>query len=144
MEELIEQVREWARSKGIYDKSTADHQKLLCYAEIGELADELAKENYDAAEMELGDVIVTLINYCEMSGSALIVGDFCGAMHRPTELNLLEYLTYEVMEEDDPEKYIAIIANRIGTTPEKALKRALDKITKRTGKMVGGKFVKDA
>lgn len=40
------------------------------------------------------------------------------------------------------ESAIANTAKLIGTTPEKALQRAYDKIKDRKGRMVGGKWVK--
>lgn len=66
MQQLIHAVIALAESWGIYDQATAEAQKLLTYSEVGELADELTKGNMDKAEMELGDVIVTRINYCHM------------------------------------------------------------------------------
>lgn len=145
MIELIEQVQAWAKEKGIYDKSTADAQKLLCYAEAGELADELAKGDNDAAEMELGDVMVTWINRCYMRPNELRVSDFnqtnlleAEPVHLADELFNSIYFDFEV------EKAVAAIAQSIKTTPEIALSRALEKITKRKGKMIGGKFVKEA
>ena len=66
MRNLIERTRRWADSRGIYDGSTLENQALRMVAEVGEVADDIAKGKDPA--MEIGDVIVTVINTAHMAG----------------------------------------------------------------------------
>ena len=60
-EKLNENVLEWAKEKDIL--SPENHLKQLgkVMAEVGEISDEVIKENKDGQINELGDVFVTLI-----------------------------------------------------------------------------------
>lgn len=95
LENLEQSVLKWADEKGIFDKGDIQSQILKLVAEVGELADDAAK-NRDIRG-ELGDVIVVAINVSAMAGSSL----------------------------------------------SECLGMAYDKISKRTGRMEGGVFVKD-
>lgn len=149
MIELIEKVQAWAKEKGIYDKSTPDKQWLGIIAEIGEVSDWLFKENYEEAEMELGDVIVYYINYMFMKDNVIKVSDFAQMYFgeysdRDVINNLLSSARMiDVIHRRDFELTVAIVAGHIGTTPERALSRAYEKISKRSGQMKNGKFSKD-
>lgn len=146
MNELIQQVINWADEKGILAKSTPEKQFLKFMSELGEFCDELAKENYDAAKMELGDVIVTIILYFELSGNKFRIDSLAtgstgrtGRINRiicdlPTEAYQLSfnYLSDSLMS----------LTKAIDSTPEECLQLAFDKISKRQGSMVNGVFVK--
>lgn len=69
MNELINKVEQWAKDKHIFLKSDSTKQTLKFLAEAGEVADEVAKGNHDNTEMEIGDVLVTLILLCRMEGT---------------------------------------------------------------------------
>lgn len=145
MIDLINGVESWAEEKGIYKNSTADAQKLLCYAEAGELSDELAKGNFDTAEMELGDVIVTWINHCKLRHQQIRISDFNQSNLFDAEpIDLIDELMNSIYFDYQVENAVASVAAYINTTPEIALNRALEKITKRKGKMIGDKFVKES
>lgn len=61
MRDLINNVLEWADERGLLDNSGAERQALKAMSELGEFADEILKGDKTKQEMELGDVIVTLI-----------------------------------------------------------------------------------
>lgn len=62
MRELIEATLDWATNKNIIDPTKgAERQCLKAMSELGELADEILKGDYEKQVMEMGDVIVTLI-----------------------------------------------------------------------------------
>ena len=61
-------VLDWADNKGILNTADATRQMCKCMSEVGELADEILKGNRDNAEMELGDVLVTLICVANITG----------------------------------------------------------------------------
>lgn len=93
--ELIDLTVEWGYDKGIIQKGDALSQLAKTMAELGELADNLAKGK-DVKD-DIGDVVVTLIMQSAIQG----------------------------------------------TTLHECLQIAYDEIKGRTGKMVGGTFVKD-
>ena len=90
-------ILEWARDKGIFDKSDAIRQFEKLLEEIEELYSELIDEDTEKAKMELGDVLVVS----------------------------------------------TLLACFLGSSMEDCMELALNKITKRKGKMVNGLFVKD-
>lgn len=74
---VIHSVIKWGVSKGILAKDPINNpdnhekQTLKLVAEVGELADEIAKGNYDKAKMELGDVLVTTILLADLLGATI-------------------------------------------------------------------------
>ncbi|MEB8416340.1 MazG-like family protein [Enterococcus casseliflavus] len=60
MDELIEQVEQWAKNKGL-DKAESSKQMLKTVEEVGEVAAALARNDQDALRDGIGDVVVTLI-----------------------------------------------------------------------------------
>lgn len=143
MQQLQHAVIAVANGWGLYEHATADAQKLCAFAELGEFADELAKENFENAKMELGDLIVTWINFTHMEHDAEFNPSGFVADRGPyTSKELVEQLAYDLYYGEAFESTLADAAKHIGTTPEQALELALNKISKRTGKFIGGKFVK--
>lgn len=73
----IYSVIKWGVSKGILAKDPINNpdnhekQTLKMAAEVGEVADEIAKGNYDKAKIELGDVLVTAILLADLLGSSI-------------------------------------------------------------------------
>ncbi len=81
-EQLEGAIIRWGEEKGILASSDPKTQCLKCVSEIGELADNIAKGDQNAAQDDLGDVLVTLILLAKL-----------------TDLDLMECLTsaYEVI-----------------------------------------------
>lgn len=67
-EELVRSVEDWAHEKGIIELSTPEAQLLKAVSELGELCDAEIKNDYNEQQDAVGDVLVCLIIYCEMSG----------------------------------------------------------------------------
>lgn len=65
-DDLYEKVIQWGVDKGILDKADAKAQMLKCMAEVGELADGVAKGDIDEIIDGVGDVMVTLILLCNI------------------------------------------------------------------------------
>lgn len=95
MNELIGLVEAWAIEKGLH-LSDPSKQLLKTFEEIGELTQAFTRNQYEEMQLELGDLLVTIIVF---------------AMQNHLDI-------------DD------------------CLQKAYDKISKRTGKMVDGIFVK--
>lgn len=77
MRELISQTVDWARVRNLLDNTGPERQILKCMSELGEFCDEILKGNREKAQMELGDVMVTLILVAEKAGMDL---EFCLAL----------------------------------------------------------------
>lgn len=69
--QLIMNISHWADARGILSYSTAQAQLLKAFSEMGELADATIKNDHDGAVDAVGDVLVCLINYCEMRGLSI-------------------------------------------------------------------------
>ncbi len=65
-EELELAVVKWASDRKIIQNGTANSQLLKAVAEMGELADSFNKGDLDGIEDGVGDVLVCLINFCEI------------------------------------------------------------------------------
>lgn len=59
-------VIEWAKQKQIIGKASPSTQTLKAASEMGELCDAVIKGDRKHIQMEMGDVIVTLIILCHM------------------------------------------------------------------------------
>lgn len=71
LNELTQLIMDWARARGIYEHSTPNAQLLKGISEMGELADAEIKNIHADKIDAIGDVIVCLINYAEMSNISL-------------------------------------------------------------------------
>jgi NTP pyrophosphatase (non-canonical NTP hydrolase) len=65
-EELELSIIKWANDRKIIQNGTANSQLLKAVAEMGELADAFNKGDMDGIEDGVGDVLVCLINFCEI------------------------------------------------------------------------------
>ena len=149
---MINKIQDWAKRKGIYANSTATTQQTMMFIELGEFADEVLKNGTDHDKaMELGDVIVCLINYltmiddteCLYSLQNILDGDYSSdPSFTPDDL------VVGFLYADDPPTFIRsmipLFAVGICTTPSYCLKLAYNKIINRTGEFRNGKFVKSA
>jgi len=64
IQELVPLIQEWAKERGIFDKSTPFDQLLKTHEEVGELIKACYDNDKPAIQDAIGDVMVTLINYC--------------------------------------------------------------------------------
>ena len=93
----FELIRDWARSRGLYDKGNSHTQYVKLQEEAGELAKALLKNDKPEVVDAIGDMVVVLTN----------------------------------------------LAHLQGVTIENCVDSAYKVISKRTGKMINGTFVKD-
>jgi len=70
-QELEEKVLQWARDRQIISNSNTTAQLMKTMSELGELADATLKRDDDGIIDGIGDVLVTLILYCELYGTDL-------------------------------------------------------------------------
>lgn len=71
-EELITQVEEWSRNKGL-DKASPEKQFLKVIEEVGEVAAAMARNDREELVDGLGDTFVTLIILCQQLGVTPII-----------------------------------------------------------------------
>ena len=67
-EELEASVEQWARDRKIIPNGKPEAQLMKTMSELGELADATLKRNDDEIVDGVGDVLVTLILYCQLHG----------------------------------------------------------------------------
>lgn len=114
-EELERDVIAWAKDRGILEKSDVKSQLLKTVSEVGELADAVNKGDYAEFSDAIGDVMVTLIILNHLRESEMVD-------------------SFEPRLPDGQGTFSIAVH----------LEMALEVISKRTGQMVGGVFVKDA
>jgi len=69
MKEMIGKVIQWANDRNLIEGGCPKSQMLKCVSEVGELADNVNKQN-DIRD-DLGDVLVTMIILAEMHDLSL-------------------------------------------------------------------------
>jgi NTP pyrophosphatase (non-canonical NTP hydrolase) len=149
MEELIEKVRIWAETKGIYDSSTAIAQLNGAIGELYEFREAVIKGKPEREiKTELGDVLVFLINMFTIDNIRVkaIASTFIDAQTSEAiekDLEFEQYIKFAAHYFTRWEVYtgLAYVAHYYDL--EECLQLAYDKISKRTGEMRNGKFCKD-
>jgi len=149
---MIGNVQDWAIEKGIYRKSTATIQATMMYIELGEFADAMLKDLPDVEKQtELGDVMVYLINYLTMMEDSdrlkevrHLLNDEYDEDQGYERSDLLVGFMYADDTTTFIRSFIPMYARAVNSTPVDCLRLAYNKISKRTGEMRNGKFVKSA
>ena len=166
IQELVPLIHQWAKERGIFDKSTPFHQLLKTHEEVGELIKACYDDDLPAIQDAIGDVMVTLINYCYMvDGDAVsffskykktTCDEYAKAIY--TSLTINETLSglmrsacvYKTKISHSTRLCISLIldsfytlADLYDTTIEECLNIAYQEIKNRKGRMINGKFVKD-
>jgi hypothetical protein len=124
MKNQFELIREWAESKGIYEKGDVKTQYVKLQEEAGELAKAIMNEDYEEFIDAIGDCVVVLTSIAELGNKF--------------------FETSEGYYEDgvgDGSFRMFIPGDKIYI--EDCINSAYDVIAKRTGKMINGTFVKD-
>ena len=148
MNELQQKIIKWAEDKGIFEKSDPTSQFLKTIEELGELASAVNKNDLPEIKDAIGDVTVTQILLAEMQDDAIdlddeIIWDFSNIKTAVVDLTTYLYEAFRSSEYDDAIQILNTIANHYGWTLQECLQSAYDVISKRTGKMENGVFVKD-
>ena len=169
IQELVPLIHQWAKERKIYEELTPFDELLKTHEEASELIKACYGNEKPAIQDAIGDVMVTLINYCYFIDEDFIFAvKLSESRYRQTLLstNLQhaiktnEALTIILIEEDY-QREVPILKKQIihhvamlianlhcialleNTTLEECLNIAYNEIKNRTGKMINGKFVKD-
>ena len=162
LEELTNKIIEWGAEKGIYENSTYQHQLNKTLEEITELHKAIIGNNVDKIKDAIGDIYVTLVmaGQFDKRASKAIKEAFYADVDIVESTSLFEFsfLLLSVSSAIDPTQtqarvrrlqFIGMInrLNRISGKYNLDLKgcveHAYNVISKRTGKMIDGQFVKD-
>jgi hypothetical protein len=159
-EDIQTLVENWANKKGILEHGTPAKQLLKTLEEITELHTAIEDDNLEEIIDAIGDVAVTLIIYAKMKNITLFpngseeLSDSKGTAQDPYFLldNCNKLMQLEKFTNDSVEKYHAVqmmlfllnqIANRFDLKVWECFHSAYKVISRRTGKVVNGTFVKD-
>jgi NTP pyrophosphatase (non-canonical NTP hydrolase) len=66
---MFSRIREWAQSRGLYDKGNTFVQYVKLQEEAGELAKALLQNDHDEINDAIGDMVVVLTNLAHLHGT---------------------------------------------------------------------------
>ena len=69
--EIFNQIRYWAKSRGLFDKGDAKTQYIKLQEEAGELAKALLKDDEEEVIDAIGDMVVVLTNLAHIKGVSI-------------------------------------------------------------------------
>lgn len=69
---VFERIRGWSKYHGLLDGGDVKTQYVKLMEECGELADAIIKNDREAFEDAVGDIVVVLTNLCALAGYANI------------------------------------------------------------------------
>ena len=159
IKELVPLIQEWAKEREIYEKLTPFDELLKTHEEVGELIKA-------AIQDAIGDVMITMINYCyfieldaieyikqavDLSVTGYYTISYVMHAHNALGRLISLYVWNEGKEISEPSglrvfsilHYLNGIAHLEGTTLEECLNLAYNEIKNRKGKIINGKFIKD-
>ena len=165
IKELVPLIHQWAKERGIFDKSTPFDQLLKTHEEVGELI----KACYDNDPIDIqdaiGDVMVTLINYCYFKKidfvkvyeqiqyddseainlyCALTVNDIIAFFLRDIAYSSYKPLKVTIFSTvSNILRKLQNITINENTTLDECLNIAYNEIKNRTGKIINRKFIKN-
>nr|DAY29663.1 MAG TPA: NTP-PPase-like protein [Caudoviricetes sp.] len=164
---LVPLIHQWAKERKIYEQLTPFDELLKTHEEVGELIKACYDNDKPAIQDAIGDVMVTLINYCYFRKenfntiflNALSLknntNDDCVMLSFSANKLLIELLhsEYKMSKYNYTGncytqilyivKYLNFITHSANTTLEECLNIAYNEIKNRKGKIINGKFIKD-
>ena len=169
IQKLVPLIQEWAKEREIYKKITRFNQLLKTHEEVGELIKTCYDNDKPAIQDAIGDVMVTLINYCYMERIDVLeqIKDVLSfernrgnskvvlALNIQDSLNRLMHANFILIGIGGETPFLCFyeiitiigylddIAFLENTTLEECLNIAYNKIKNRKGKIINGKFIKD-
>lgn len=147
---LIQKTTQWGIDKGLTGpngKATVEGQFWKFIEELHELRTAMRENNHKEIRDALGDLQVVAVQAYTLKSDVIASPADCGtAMF--SYIDNVEILAScalsEIMREpEDSFSAVREIARRLGHCPDECLQEAYDIISKRTGKMENGTFIKD-
>ena len=169
IQELVPLIQEWAKEREIYEQLTPFDQLLKTHEEVGVLIKACYDNDKPAIQDAIGDVMVTMINYCYMERIDVLeqindVLNFEGkrsdskvvlSLSIQDSLTRLMHANFRLLGigGETPFLYFYEIITIIGylddiaflenTTLEECLNIAYNEIKNRKGRIINRKFVRD-
>lgn len=151
---IYDEVRGWAKAKGLMKSPHPEMQFLKVSEKWGEFTEAYQDGNKEKASEELGNFMVTLIIFAQMYELRLesfgsIGNDWCAVL---PEIDIqLGHLAGAIAKGREPAPYLSALnlqVRRLATAylchlPEICLERAYAKIAGRKGQMKNGVYVKE-
>lgn len=120
----FQSVRDWAKERGIYEKGDVKTQFIKLIEEVGELGKAILKNNINETKDAIGDIVVVLTNLTELANNDIFINEY-----------------YEDVVGDGGSRML--MTESMDISIEDCINSAYEVISKRTGKMQNGTFVKD-
>ena len=165
IQELVPLIQEWAKEREIYEQLTSFDEILKTHEEVGELIKACYDDDRPAIQDAIGDVMVTLINYCYFKKIdfvkvyeqiqyddsevinlycaltvndiiALFLRDIIYSSYKPLKVTIVRTVSHILRE-------LQNITINDNTTLEECLNIAYNEIKDRKGKIINRKFIKD-
>lgn len=165
IQELVPLIQEWAKEREIYEQLTPFDEILKTHEEVGELIKACYDNDRPAIQDAIGDVMVTLINYCYFKKIdfvkvyeqikyddsediniyyaltvndiiALFLRDILYSSHKPLKVTIFRTVSHIL-------RNLQNITINDNTTLEECLNIAYNEIKNRKGKIINGKFIKN-
>ena len=165
IQELVPLIHQWAKERGIFDNLTPFDQLLKTHEEVGELIKACYDDYKPAIQDAIGDVMVTLINYCYFKKidfvkvyeqiqyddseainiyCALTVNDIIAFFLRDIAYSSYKPLKVTIFSTvSNILRKLQNITINNNTSLEVCLNIAYNEIKNRTGKIINGKFIKN-
>ena len=165
IQELVPLIQEWAKEKKIYEELTPFDELLKTHEEVGELIKACYDNDKPAIQDAIGDVMITMINYCyfieldaikyikqavDLSVTGYYTISYVINAHNALGRLISLYVWNEGKEISEPSglrifsilHYLNGIAHLEGTTLEECLNLAYNEIKNRKGKIINRKLSK--
>ena len=165
IQELVPLIHQWAKERKIYEQLTPFDELLKTHEEVGELIKACYDNDKPAIQDAIGDIMVTLINYCYFKKIDFVkvykqiqyddseaINIYCAL----TVNDIIAFFLRVIANSSDKPLKVTIFINvsnilrnlqnitiNNNTTLEECLNIAYNEIKNRTGKIINGKFVKD-
>ena len=166
IQELVPLIHQWAKEREIYEQLTPFDELLKTHEEVGELIKACYDNDKTAIQDAIGDVMITMINYCyfieldaieyikqavDLSVTGYYTISYVINAHNALGRLISLYVWNEGKEISKPSglrvfsilHYLNGIAHLEGITLEECLNIAYNAIKNRKGKIINGKFIKD-
>lgn len=167
IKELVPLIQKWAKEREIYEQLTPFDELLKTHEEVGELIKACYDNDKPAIQDAIGDVMVTMINYCYFRGEnieAIIEKSLSEPFKADTShiisaiyanksiINLFFDEALNKYSTVKPSPFLSVfnilkhlnsIAHSANTTLEECLNIAYDEIKNRKGRIINRKFIKD-
>lgn len=141
-EELIDNIIQWGKERGLLDEALVPKQYLKFLEEVGETARAILKDQRDEVIDGFGDIAVTMIILAAQQGKTYSM------VETPV---IMDIELYEVVRRVSPDGFNSSALNFLNDAAAKynlnlldCMEVAYNVIKDRKGKMVNGTFVKEA